>query len=90
MTLLIAENKSHLNTDIARAQIKLSLEHLLEKPIELIIAFGEPVNTPFAIQQKINKVRHQYAYHLLDQDENIAAFRQRFDAAVEPESTFAR
>jgi DNA polymerase-3 subunit gamma/tau len=90
VTLLIAENKSHLNTDIARAQIKQSLEHLLEKPIELIIAFGEPVNTPFAIQQKINKVRHQYAYHLLDQDENIAAFRQRFDAAVEPESTFAR
>jgi DNA polymerase-3 subunit gamma/tau len=90
VTLLIAENKSHLNTDIARAQIKSSLESVMGTSIELNITFGVPENTPFAIQQKINKVRQQFAYQLLESDQNIATFKRQFEATVESESTFAR
>ena len=90
VTLLIAEGKSHLNTDIAKAQIKSSLEYVLGTQVDLSITFGVPVNTPFAIQRKINKVRQQYAYQLVERDENIQAFKQQFDATVEMNSTHAR
>ena len=90
VTLLIAESKSHLNTDVAREQIRTALERLAGGAIEIAITFGIPTNTPFAIQQRINEVRQQYAYQLVDEDENVAAFKRQFDAAVEPNSTFAR
>jgi DNA polymerase-3 subunit gamma/tau len=90
VTLLIAEGKSHLNTDIAKAQIKSSLEYVLGTQVDLSITFGVPVNTPFAIQRKINKVRQQYAYQLVERDENIQAFKQQFDATIEMNSTHAR
>ncbi len=89
VSLLLLDTKAHLLTDIARQQLKEALESVLARPITLDIALGQPENTPYGIQKKINAVRLDYARQQLDNDDAVALLKQTFDAVLVPESVKA-
>ncbi|WP_416308051.1 DNA polymerase III subunit gamma/tau [Neptunicella sp. SCSIO 80796] len=80
--LTLPEALQHLNNDTARIQLQSALSELWQQPVELQVDKGEPENTPFAIQQSINKMRQQYAQQVINSDTNIQFFQQQFDAQL--------
>ena len=90
VVLTLLESKHHLDTEIARTQLKDALSSALQQQIELEIQLSQPINTPYAVQQSINSARHQHAYHVVDSDANIVNLKQAFAASVVEDSVKPR
>lgn len=88
--LELLDSKQHLNSPSAQQQLKEALSQTMQKAIELEIRPGAPINTPFAIQQKINAARQEYAHQVVNSDTNIALMRELFAAKVNTDSIQAR
>ena len=88
--LTLLETKVHLISDTAQQQLKDALCLALNSPIELEIELGQPINTPYALQLKVNQVRHEYARELVKSDPGIQLLQQQFAAKVDEQSIQAR
>jgi len=82
VTLNLTDSKPHLETDSAKNQLKQALSAVLQQDIELRVTLGKPLNTPFAVQQKINKVRMEHATKVINTDENIVRISDTFTASL--------
>ncbi|WP_340679072.1 DNA polymerase III subunit gamma/tau C-terminal domain-containing protein, partial [Paraglaciecola sp.] len=88
--LVLLETKQHLNTPSGQQQLAEALSGHFGKPVELEIELGNPINTPFAIQQKIQQIRHDYAYQVVTTDSSVALMQDLFAAKVDNASIVAR
>lgn len=88
--LTLLETKVHLISDTAQQQLKEALCFALNSPIELEIELGQPINTPYALQLKVNQVRHEYAREVVKSDPGIQLLQQQFAAKVDEQSIQAR
>ena len=90
VNLTLLETKSHLISDTAQQQLKDALCLALNKPIELEIELGQPINTPYALQVKVNQVRQEYAREVIKNDPGIQLLQQQFAAKIDEQSIQAR
>ena len=88
--LTLLASKQHLNTASGHKQLQDALTAHFGRAIELEIELGNPINTPFAIQQKIQKIRHDYAHQVISKDTSIALMQELFSAKVDLASIQAR
>jgi DNA polymerase-3 subunit gamma/tau len=88
--LTLLESKEHLISDTAQQQLKEALCLALNQPVELEISLGQPINTPYALQLKVNQVRLQYAQEVIKNDPGIQLLQQQFSANVDEQSIQAR
>ena len=88
--LTLLESKAHLISDTAQQQLKDALCLSLNSPIELEIELGQPINTPYALQIRVNQVRNEYARKVVSNDPGIQLLQQQFAAKVDEESIQAR
>ena len=88
--LMLLETKIHLISDTAQQQLKDALCLALNEPIELEIELGQPINTPYALQLKVNQVRKEYAHEIVKSDSGIQLLQQQFAAKVDEDSIQAR
>ena len=90
VTLELDDSQAHLINDNAIAQVKAAMETAMQQPVELIINIGNPEQTPFALQQKINTMRQQYAQTVVANDALFTQLSEAFNARVIDESVKAR
>jgi DNA polymerase-3 subunit gamma/tau len=90
VNLMLLETKIHLISDTAQQQLKDALCLALNEPIELEIELGQPINTPYALQLKVNQVRKEYAHEVVKSDPGIQLLQQQFAAKVDEDSIQAR
>jgi DNA polymerase-3 subunit gamma/tau len=88
--LTLLETKAHLISDTSQQQLKEALCLALNLPIELEIELGQPINTPYALQLKVNQVRNEYAREVVKSDPGIQLLQQQFAAKVDEDSIQAR
>ena len=88
--LTLLHSKVHLDTPSARQQLGEALISALNANLGLEIELGHPINTPFAIQQKVNNLRQEYAQNVINTDANIALMQELFAAKVDSASIVAR
>lgn len=88
--LTLLETKAHLISDTAQQQLKEALCLALDRPIALEIELGQPINTPYALQLKVNQVRNEYAREVVKNDPGIQLLQQQFAAKVDEQSIQAR
>jgi DNA polymerase-3 subunit gamma/tau len=88
--LMLLETKAHLISDTAQQQLKEALCLALNGPIGLEIELGQPINTPYALQLKVNQVRNEYAREVVKNDPGIQLLQQQFAAKVDEQSIQAR
>jgi DNA polymerase-3 subunit gamma/tau len=88
--LTLLHSKVHLDTPSARQQLGEALISALNGNLGLEIELGHPINTPFAIQQKVNHLRQEYAQSVINTDANIALMQELFAAKVDSASIVAR
>lgn len=88
--LTLLETKGHLISDTARQQLQEALCLALNESIELEIELGQPINTPYALQLKVNQVRNEYARGVVKNDPGIQLLQQQFAALVDEQSIQAR
>ncbi|MGJ8680948.1 DNA polymerase III subunit gamma/tau [Paraglaciecola sp.] len=90
ITLTLLEGKEHLNSETAHQLLKQALSKTLNMQVELEIVMGQPINTPYALQIKINHVRQDYACRVVENDPGIELLKQEFSASVVEQSIQAR
>jgi DNA polymerase-3 subunit gamma/tau len=88
--LTLLHSKGHLDTPSARQQLGAALISALNADLRLEIDLGHPINTPFAIQQKVNNLRQEYAQNVINTDANIGLMQELFAARVDNASIIAR
>jgi DNA polymerase-3 subunit gamma/tau len=88
--LTLLETKAHLISDTAQQQLKDALCLALNELIELEIELGQPINTPYALQLKVNQVRNEYAREVVRSDPGIQLLQQQFAAKIDDDSIQAR
>ncbi|MFT6776942.1 MAG: DNA polymerase-3 subunit gamma/tau [Paraglaciecola sp.] len=88
--LTLLETKAHLISDTAQQQLKEALCLALNGAVELEIELGQPINTPYALQIKVNQVRKEYAREVVNNDPGIQLLKQQFAAKVDQQSIQAR
>ncbi|MFT6899295.1 MAG: DNA polymerase-3 subunit gamma/tau [Paraglaciecola sp.] len=82
ITLNLLGSKQHLHTESAQVQLQQALCDVLQRNIKLEIIVDQALNTPFALQQTINKVRLEYAHQVVESDPNINRIKDTFAAQV--------
>ena len=80
--LTLHKNQQHLLSDSVHGQLQQALSDALQQAIQLNIQFGEPNDTPFALQLRINNMRLDYARHIAESDEAITQLTHSFNASV--------
>jgi DNA polymerase-3 subunit gamma/tau len=88
--LILLETKAHLISDTAQQQLKDALCLALNEPIELEIELGKPINSPYALQLKVNQVRNEYAREVVKSDPGIQLLQKQFAAKIDEQSIQAR
>lgn len=86
VSLTLLDGKQHLDTPLARQQLEQALSDVLQQPVTLTINVGQPVNTPYAVQQAINATRLEHARSVVEKDETITIIRDTFAASVVEDS----
>ncbi|NTS75257.1 DNA polymerase III subunit gamma/tau [Catenovulum sp. SM1970] len=85
--LTIEAAHQHLLTEENCQKVQNALSTLFNSEIQLLTQVAEGTQaTPFHLQQGINQERLNYAVELIDQDPNVQALKQRFNAQVVPDS----
>ena len=88
--LTLLENKAHLDSPSARQQLTDAISGALNTNIQLEIELGQPINTPYALQMEINKVRKTYAREVIQNDTGVKLLQEQFSAKVDGQSIQAR
>ena len=90
VVLTLLQEKEHLISDTAVSQLTNALSEVLQQQVTLEIVLEQPINTPFAVQQTINRVRMEHAHHVVDTDEAMVNLKNTFAAQVVEGSVKAR
>ncbi len=90
VNLTLVESKAHLQSESAEQQLRQALSLALQGDIQLEIVLGAPINTPYALQMKINQVREEYAHQVLKDDQGIQLLQEQFAAKLIQQSVQAR
>ena len=88
--LTLLEEKEHLISELAVSQLTEALSSALQQQVTLEIQLKQPINTPFAVQQTINRARHAHAHHVVETDETMVNLKNTFAASVVDGSVKAR
>ncbi|WP_133470955.1 DNA polymerase III subunit gamma/tau [Paraglaciecola marina] len=88
--LTLLDSKAHLDSPSARQQLSDAICGALNTSVELEIQLGKPINTPYALQMEINKVRKTYAKEVIHNDNGIKLLQELFNAKVDEQSILAR
>lgn len=86
VTLVVSQSQSHLLNDATKLSIEEALSSTLQQPLQVSLVVGEVKDTPFALQELINKKRLAYAKEAIQQDVNVNQLCETFSAKVLEES----
>lgn len=85
--LVLAGDKSHLNTPQVRARLEAALSEQQRRPIRLAVSPGRPsAPTPADARKASENERIRAAREAIENDPNVKAVQAAFDAVVEPDS----
>ncbi|WP_337880721.1 DNA polymerase III subunit gamma/tau [Rheinheimera sp.] len=85
--LTVCQSQSHLDKAKFRQELTVYLSQAFGKNVELSIQYQDWVEScPVAIQQRIEQERRVYVEGLLQQDPNVRALQQLFQAELLPET----
>ena len=88
--LLVDTSQEHLISDSSKAHLAQALQTVLGDQTTTEITLGSPEGTPSHIQEKIRKVRHAHAHHVVETDPCIQNLISVFEANIDGESIKAR
>ncbi|MBO1255933.1 DNA polymerase III subunit gamma/tau [Alteromonas sp. 5E99-2] len=88
--LLVDTSQEHLISDSSKAHLAQALQAVLGDQTKTEITLGSPEGTPSHIQEKIRKVRHAHAHHVVETDPCIQNLISVFEANIDGESIKAR
>ena len=88
--LLVDTSQEHLISDSSKAHLAQALQVVLGDQTTTEITLGSPEGTPSHIQEKIRKVRHAHAHHVVETDPCIQNLISVFEANIDGESIKAR
>jgi DNA polymerase III subunit gamma/tau len=87
-TLLLDPAMAHLRSKRVEQRLEQSIQGYYQKPLKLVIRLEKPRReTPAAHLQREREERQKAAEVAIENDENIQAFKEVFDARIIPGST---
>jgi DNA polymerase-3 subunit gamma/tau len=86
ITLTMHNSQEHLLNDSVQQQLQGALSEVLQQTIQLTIELGEPSNTPFELQQRIQNMRLAHATDIANTDTSVQQLIHSFNASVIPGS----
>jgi DNA polymerase-3 subunit gamma/tau len=85
--LVLDPQHAQLRTDRVEASLEKALQVYFKQPLKLVINLGTSEReTPAALFQRQAQEKQKRAELLLEQDENVRALKERFDAKIIPGS----
>jgi len=84
--LTLAQDKKHLVGPQTTAHLTEALTQALRHDVSVDLEYGEVTDTPFAVQQAINRMRMQHAHKTIAADQQVQLLCQTFNAEVISES----
>ena len=82
VTLLLDEQKSHLQSDAAIEVVCTALSNHFGEPINVNVTCGQPAHTPFSLQMQINQIRKAHAEAIFNSDPELQKLKNTFGASV--------
>ena len=82
VTLLLNEQKGHLQSDAAIEVVRSALSNHFAEPINVNVICGQPAYTPFALQMQINQIRKAHAESIFNSDPELQKLKNTFGASV--------
>jgi len=82
VTLLLDEQKGHLQSDAAIEVVRSALSNHFAVPINVNVICGQPAYTPFALQMQINQIRKAHAESIFNSDPELQKLKNTFGASV--------
>ena len=82
VTLLLDEQKSHLQSDAAIDVVRTALANHFAEPMSLNVICGQPAHTPFSLQMQINQIRKAHAEAIFNSDPELQKLKNTFGASV--------
>lgn len=80
--LTLAQDKKHLVGPKTTAHLTEALTQALRHDVSVELEYGEVTDTPFAVQQAINRMRMQHAHKTIAADPQVQLLCQTFNAEV--------
>jgi len=85
--LMLDPSMAHLRSKRVEQSLEQALQAYYQKPLKLVVRLEKPVReTPAAHLQREREERQKAAELAIEQDENIQAFKEVFDARIIPGS----
>ena len=82
VTLLLDEQKSHLQSDAAIEVVRTALSNHFAEPMNVNVICGQPAHTPFSLQMQINQIRKAHAEAIFNSDPELQKLKNTFGASV--------
>lgn len=80
--LTVAEDKKHLVAPNITQQLAEALSQALQHKVSVALHYGDVTDTPFAVQQAVNRMRMHYAHQTIAADPQVQLLCQTFNAEV--------
>ena len=80
--LTVAEDKKHLVAPKIIQQLAEALSQALRHQVSVALDYGNVTDTPFAVQQAVNRMRMHYAHQTIAADPQVQLLCQTFNAEV--------
>ena len=90
ISLLLQADQEHLLSDGIVEQLQQALSAHFERAVEIDIQTGQPEQTPFGLQQRIEQMRQAYAHSVVEENEAINQLLTTFNASVVTETVKPR
>ncbi len=90
LELHIPEQIKHLCDEAILNKIQEQLSEQLQEAMVINVSYEKTENTPFQIQTRIDNMRQEYAYEVVNTDTSIQELIKAFDASVIENSVEAR
>ena len=82
VSLLLGQDKAHLHNESSVNVLAEALSVFFDTSITLQVSFGEPTNTPYALQMHINQIRNEYAQSILNSNPELQKLQSTFGTSV--------
>lgn len=82
VSLLLGQDKAHLHNETSVNALAEALSVFFDTSITLQVSFGEPTNTPYALQMHINQIRNEYAQSILNSNPELQKLQSTFGTSV--------
>lgn len=78
--------QEHLVNETTASQLSTAMGEVLQSAVNVHVEFTKVDNSPFQIQQQINRMRERYARQVIQKDETIQSLVSAFNAEVVEDS----